>query len=49
MVDAPRPDEAFAATGDRQIVLAVEASAVSAFYGVMDAMSDPVVSIVRRG
>jgi hypothetical protein len=49
VVDAPRPDEAFAASGDRQIVLAVEAAAVSAFYGVMDAMSDPVVSIVRRG
>lgn len=49
VVDAPRPDDAFAASGDRQVVLAVEASAVSTFYGVLDAMSDPVVSIVRRG
>lgn len=49
VVDAPRPDEAFAASGDRQIVLAVEAAAVATFYGVMDAMNDPVVSIVRRG
>lgn len=49
VVAAPPPDETFAASGDRQIVLAVATESVGEFYGSMDAMADPVVTIVRHG
>ena len=48
VVDAPAAAETFAASGDRQVVLAVAADGVEAFYGAMDAMGDPVVTIVRH-
>lgn len=48
VVQAPPPDETFAASGDRQLVLAVATEDVGAFYGRLDALGDPVVTIVRR-
>lgn len=48
VVDAPAAGESFAASGDRQVVLAVAADGVEAFYATMDAMDDPVVTIVRH-
>ncbi len=47
VVAAPSPDETFAASGDRQVVLAVPTEAVGAFYGRLDALGDAVVTIVR--
>ena len=49
VVDAPPPEEAFAVGGDRQVVLAVDADAVADFYAALDALGDPVVTVVRRG
>lgn len=48
VVDAPPPEEAFAVGGDRQVVLAVAPEAVSDFYAALDALGDPVVTVVRR-
>lgn len=48
VVDAPATEETFAASGERQVVLAVPAEAVADLYGAMDALGDPVVSVVRR-
>lgn len=48
VVDAPTPEETFATSGERQVVLAVDADDVGSFYGAMDAMGDPVVTVVRR-
>lgn len=48
VVEAPPPDETFAASGDRQLVLAVATGDVGAFYGRLNALGDPVVTIVRR-
>ncbi len=49
VVDSPPADATFAASGDRQVVLSVAAEAVAAFYGVMDSLGDPVVTVVRHG
>lgn len=48
VVEAPAPDETFAASGDRQLVLAVGSEDVGDFYGRFQALGDPVVTIVRR-
>lgn len=48
VVEAPAADETFAASGDRQVVLAVPTEDVGAFYGRLNALGDPVVTIVRR-
>lgn len=48
VVEAPTPDETFAASGDRQLVLAVGSEDVGDFYGRFQALGDPVVTIVRR-
>ena len=48
VVEAPPPDGTFAASGDRQLVLAVATDDVGAFYGRLNALGDPVVTIVRR-
>lgn len=48
VVDAPPPEEAFAVGGDRQVVLAVAPEAVADFYAALDALGDPVVTVVRR-
>lgn len=48
VVDAPPPEEAFAVGGDRQVVLAVAPETVADFYAALDALGDPVVTVVRR-
>lgn len=48
VVDAPTPEDSFAVSGERQLVLAVAAERVGDFYASLDAMSDPVVTVVRR-
>lgn len=48
VVDAPLPDDGFAVSGDRQIVLAVAADTVPGFYALLDSVDDPMVSIVRH-
>jgi hypothetical protein len=49
VVEAPRVEETFATSGERQVVLAVDADAVGTFYGALDAMAEPVVTVVRLG
>jgi hypothetical protein len=49
VVDAPAPDESFAVTGTRQLVLAVEEDAVAEFLTVLDGRDDPVVRILLNG
>ena len=49
VVAAPAAQETFAASGDRQVVLAVDTDAVPDFYAAMDAMGDAVVTVVRHG
>lgn len=48
VVEAPAADETFAASGERQLVLAVATDEVGAFYGRLNALGDAVVTIVRR-
>jgi len=48
VVAAPASAETFAAGGERQVVLAVPSDDVAAFYGALDALGDPVVTVVRR-
>lgn len=49
VVDAPPLDEGFAATGKRQLVLAVDEQATSRFFGLLGAYDSPVLTVVRRG
>jgi hypothetical protein len=49
VVDAPPLDEGFAATGKRQLVLAVDEQATSRFFRLLGAYDSPVLTVVRRG
>lgn len=48
VVEAPAPDESFAVTGTRQVVLAVEETDVADFLAALDGPDDPVVRILQR-
>lgn len=49
VVAAPAPEESFAVTGTRQLVLAVDDAEVAPFLAVLDGVDDdPVVRIVQR-
>ncbi|WP_183101564.1 hypothetical protein, partial [Nocardioides pelophilus] len=48
VVAAPAPEETFAVTGTRQLVLAVDDAEVAPFLAVLDGVDDPVVRIVQR-
>lgn len=49
VVDAPPVDEGFAATGKRQLVLAVDEQAASRFFRLLSSYDNPVLTVVRRG
>ncbi|MCW2792436.1 MAG: hypothetical protein JWO76_1534 [Nocardioides sp.] len=49
VVEAPPLDEGFAATGKRQLVLAVDDDAARRFFSLLGSLDSPVVTIVRRG
>ncbi|KAA1425694.1 hypothetical protein [Nocardioides antri] len=48
VVAAPAVEEAFAVTGTRQLVLAVDEAEVAEFLAVLDGAEDPVVRVVQR-
>ena len=48
VVDAPLPEDSFAPSGERQIVIAVPDAVVSGFYALLDSVSDPIISITRN-
>lgn len=49
VVDAPALDEGFAATGKRQLVLAVDEEDASRFFRLLGSYDSPVITVVRRG
>ncbi len=49
VVDAPALDQGFAATGRRQLVLAVPEEAARRFFRLLGSVESPVVTVVRRG
>ncbi|MBB6626882.1 hypothetical protein H5V45_06065 [Nocardioides sp. KIGAM211] len=49
VVDAPALDEGFAATGKRQLVLAVADADARRFFALLGSYDSPVVTVVRRG
>ena len=49
VVDAPPLTESFAATGKRQLVLAVEEQDARRFFGLLGSLESPVLTVVRRG
>lgn len=48
VVAAPPVGESFAATGTRQLVLAVDDASVAPFLAMLDSEDDPVVRVVQR-
>ena len=49
VVEAPTADAGFAATGRRQLVVAVDDGEARRYFRRLDALDDPVVTVVRRG
>jgi len=49
VVDAPPLEESFAATGKRQLVLAVEEQDATRFFRLLGSLESPVITVVRRG
>ncbi|HEU4812573.1 MAG TPA: hypothetical protein VFT00_10580 [Nocardioides sp.] len=49
VVDAPALDQGFAATGKRQLVLAVDEQDARAFFALLGSSEGPVITVVRRG
>lgn len=49
VVDAPALDEGFAATGKRQLVLAVADADARRFFALLGSYDSPIVTVVRRG
>lgn len=49
VVDAPSAAETLGAGGERQLVLAVAADDVGAFFGLLGALETPSLTVVRRG
>ena len=49
VVDAPPLEEAFSASGKRQLVLAVGDDDARRFFALLAAAEDPVLTVVRRG
>lgn len=49
VVEAPALDEGFAATGKRQLVLAVDEDGARRFFGLLGSLDSPVITVVRRG
>lgn len=49
VVEAPALDQGFAATGKRQLVLAVEEEEARRFFALLGSLDNPVITVVRRG
>ena len=49
VVDAPALDQGFAATGKRQLVLAVDEQDAREFFARLGSSDSPVITVVRRG
>ncbi len=49
VVEAPPLTESFTATGQRQLVLAVEEREAHRFFGLLGSLESPVLTVVRRG
>lgn len=49
VVEAPPLDQGFAATGKRQLVLAVSEDAARDFFRLLGSVDNPVITVVRRG
>ena len=49
VVEAPPLTESFTATGQRQLVLAVEEREARRFFGLLGSLESPVLTVVRRG
>jgi hypothetical protein len=49
VVEAPPLDEGFAATGQRQLVLAVDDAGARRFFALLGSLDSPVITVVRRG